>query len=205
MSSQQDITAGASEKDRYKIPNWIGKPPNGSHLDVSKGDQLLQKVMVDEKSAYYFGRNPNLCDIITGLFSFFVYAIHDSEHASCSRVHAVLLYHKILKRFALVDLESCKFLKFFGWVALIIMDFVAAGHCQPNCFRELFQRTQRHISAELFQRHVSTTRFSDMFQPICFNELVPTTRFSNMCQPICFNFFRKCKLQKTIRQSINGG
>lgn len=30
------------EKDRFKIPDWTGRPPNGSHLDVLKGKQLLQ-------------------------------------------------------------------------------------------------------------------------------------------------------------------
>lgn len=77
----------------YEIPSWAGRPPEGCHLDVLKGDQLIQKLMVDEKKAYYFGRNPKQCDFVV-------------EHASCSRVHAVLLYHKHLQRFALVDLGS---------------------------------------------------------------------------------------------------
>lgn len=49
--------------------------------------------MIDEKPFYYFGRNPDQCDFTI-------------EHASSSRVHAVLMFHKVLKRFALVDLES---------------------------------------------------------------------------------------------------
>ncbi|KAL3116051.1 hypothetical protein niasHT_007351 [Heterodera trifolii] len=83
----------ASEKDLFPLPNWIARPPKGSHLDVLKGEKLIQKLLVDEKGFYYFGRNPSDCDFL-------------SEHASCSRVHAILLYHKQLKRFALVDLES---------------------------------------------------------------------------------------------------
>ncbi|VDO33786.1 unnamed protein product [Brugia timori] len=78
----------------YEIPPWAGRPPSGCHLDVVKGDQLIQKLMVDEKRAYFFGRNPKQCDFVV-------------EHASCSRVHAVLIYHKFLQRFAIVDMNSC--------------------------------------------------------------------------------------------------
>uniref|UniRef100_A0A915PY74 5'-nucleotidase n=1 Tax=Setaria digitata TaxID=48799 RepID=A0A915PY74_9BILA len=78
----------------YEIPPWAGRPPSGCHLDVMKGDQLIQKLMVDEKRAYFFGRNPKQCDFVV-------------EHASCSRVHAVLIYHKFLQRFALIDMSSC--------------------------------------------------------------------------------------------------
>uniref|UniRef100_A0A0N5BZL0 FHA domain-containing protein n=1 Tax=Strongyloides papillosus TaxID=174720 RepID=A0A0N5BZL0_STREA len=77
----------------YTIPSWHGEPPQGMHLDVIKEDNLIQKIMVDEKHFYYFGRNPEQVDIAV-------------EHASCSRVHGVLIYHKALKRFALVDLKS---------------------------------------------------------------------------------------------------
>lgn len=56
--------------------------------------------MVDEKRAYFFGRNPKQCDFVV-------------EHASCSRVHAVLIYHKFLQRFALVDMNSCRFFAVF--------------------------------------------------------------------------------------------
>jgi nuclear inhibitor of protein phosphatase 1 len=82
-----------SEKDKYELPDWVGRPANGCHLDVLKNEDLLQKLLIDEKGAYYFGRNPTLCDFVV-------------EHGSCSRVHAVLLFHKLLKRFALVDLGS---------------------------------------------------------------------------------------------------
>ncbi|KAK6055804.1 FHA domain protein [Cooperia oncophora] len=86
-------TAAVDEKSKFAVPDWASRPPPGSHLDVCKGEQLIQKLMVDEKRAYYFGRNPKQVDFAV-------------EHASCSRVHALLLYHGILKRFALVDMES---------------------------------------------------------------------------------------------------
>lgn len=104
--SKEQKTIISTEKDKYTIPEWTCRPPLGTHLDVVKTKQLLQvfnfnklffiifqKLLIDEKDCYYFGRNPSMCDFIV-------------EHASCSRVHAVLLYHKILKRFALIDLES---------------------------------------------------------------------------------------------------
>lgn len=58
---------------------------------------LLQKLMVDEKKCYLFGRNQQLNDFCI-------------DHASCSRVHAALVYHKHLNRAFLVDLGSSKYL-----------------------------------------------------------------------------------------------
>ncbi|KAK1795079.1 hypothetical protein P4O66_010261, partial [Electrophorus voltai] len=90
-----------------------GKPPPGLHLDVVKGDKLIecvwergmefsqtyylvclcQKLIIDEKKYYLFGRNPDICDFTI-------------DHQSCSRVHAALVYHKHLKRVFLIDLNS---------------------------------------------------------------------------------------------------
>ncbi|XP_066999381.1 nuclear inhibitor of protein phosphatase 1 [Anabrus simplex] len=79
--------------NHYDVPSWAGKPPVGLHLDVLKGDKLIQKLMIDEKKCYLFGRNPQLNDFCI-------------DHASCSRVHAALVYHKQLNRAFLVDLGS---------------------------------------------------------------------------------------------------
>uniref|UniRef100_H3CBB5 Nuclear inhibitor of protein phosphatase 1 n=2 Tax=Tetraodon nigroviridis TaxID=99883 RepID=H3CBB5_TETNG len=70
-----------------------GKPPPGLHLDVMKGDKLIEKLIIDEKKFYLFGRNPDWCDFTI-------------DHQSCSRVHAALVYHKHLKRVFLIDLNS---------------------------------------------------------------------------------------------------
>lgn len=120
-----------------------GKPSVGLHLDVAKGDKLIQvhwanciplcvykleasyeghhaicidychiaayrgkrqsnnnyclfqKLMIDEKKCYLFGRNPQLNDFCI-------------DHASCSRVHCSLVYHKHLNIAFLVDLGSSK-------------------------------------------------------------------------------------------------
>lgn len=79
--------------NHYEIPSWAGKPPVGLHLDVLKIDKLIQKLMIDEKKCYLFGRNPELNDFCI-------------DHASCSRVHSALVYHKHLNRTFLVDLGS---------------------------------------------------------------------------------------------------
>ncbi|KAK6622532.1 hypothetical protein RUM44_002344 [Polyplax serrata] len=79
--------------NHYDVPNWAGKPPVGLHLDVLKGDKLIQKLMLDEKKCYLFGRNPQLNDFCI-------------DHQSCSRVHAAFVYHKHLNRAFLVDLGS---------------------------------------------------------------------------------------------------
>jgi len=77
----------------YEIPSWAGKPPTGLHLDVTKEGKLIQKLMIDEKRCYLFGRNAQLNDFCI-------------DHGSCSRVHAALVYHKHLSRAFLVDLGS---------------------------------------------------------------------------------------------------
>ncbi|KAM7341797.1 nuclear inhibitor of protein phosphatase 1 [Cochliomyia hominivorax] len=77
----------------YEIPSWAGKPPTGLHLDVLKDDKLVQKLMVDEKKCYLFGRNAQMNDFCI-------------DHASCSRVHAAFVYHKHLNIAYLVDLGS---------------------------------------------------------------------------------------------------
>ncbi|KAH8418619.1 hypothetical protein KR222_006745 [Zaprionus bogoriensis] len=77
----------------YDIPSWAGKPPTGLHLDVLKDDKLVQKLMVDEKRCYLFGRNSQMNDFCI-------------DHASCSRVHAAFVYHKHLNIAYLVDLGS---------------------------------------------------------------------------------------------------
>lgn len=58
---------------------------------------LFQKLMIDEKKCYLFGRNPQLNDFCI-------------DHASCSRVHCSLVYHKHLNMAFLVDLGSSKFM-----------------------------------------------------------------------------------------------
>ncbi|XP_077455780.1 nuclear inhibitor of protein phosphatase 1-like [Stigmatopora argus] len=77
----------------FDCPTWGGKPPVGLHLDVMKGDKLVEKLIIDEKKFYLFGRNPDWCDFTI-------------DHQSCSRVHAALVYHKHLKRLFLIDLNS---------------------------------------------------------------------------------------------------
>ncbi|XP_065889920.1 nuclear inhibitor of protein phosphatase 1-like [Dysidea avara] len=77
----------------YKPPSWAGKPPPGLHLDVVKNGTVLQKLLIDEKSYYLFGRNKDVCDFTL-------------EHQSASRLHAALVYHKHLDRPFLVDLGS---------------------------------------------------------------------------------------------------
>ena len=85
------------EIEGFEIPSWSGKPSSGLHLDVLKEKEgevkMISKMMVDEKNAYFFGRNPLYCDF-------------PIDHASCSRVHAVLLFHKNLNKSFLVDLNS---------------------------------------------------------------------------------------------------
>jgi len=82
-----------SSSASYEIPSWAGKPATGLHLDVLKDTKLIQKLMIDEKKCYLFGRNSQMNDFTI-------------DHNSCSRVHSALVYHKHLSRAFLVDLGS---------------------------------------------------------------------------------------------------
>ena len=60
----------------------------------------MQKLMVDEKRCYLFGRNSQMNDFTV-------------DHGSCSRVHAALVYHKHLGRTFLVDCGSTHGMQFY--------------------------------------------------------------------------------------------
>lgn len=62
-------------------------------MDVLKDEKLVQKLMIDEKKCYLFGRNAQMNDFCI-------------DHASCSRVHSAFVYHKQLNIAYLVDLGS---------------------------------------------------------------------------------------------------
>jgi hypothetical protein len=57
---------------------------------------FFQKLMIDNKKCYFFGRNKQLCDFCI-------------DHQSCSRVHAALVWHKHLSRPFIIDLGSSKY------------------------------------------------------------------------------------------------
>ena len=80
-------------KPTYEVPNWAGKPPTGMHLDILKEGKLIEKFIVDGKTHFFFGRQRQYIDFTL-------------DHTSCSRVHAVMLYHKNLQRMFLIDLGS---------------------------------------------------------------------------------------------------
>ncbi|XP_028417749.1 nuclear inhibitor of protein phosphatase 1-like isoform X2 [Dendronephthya gigantea] len=52
-----------------------------------------QKLIIDQKPFYLFGRNKDSCDF-------------PLDHTSCSRVHSALVFHKHLNRPFLIDLKS---------------------------------------------------------------------------------------------------
>ncbi|XP_020353887.2 nuclear inhibitor of protein phosphatase 1-like [Oncorhynchus kisutch] len=92
-SCKMATNATATNLPSFDCPTWAGKPPPGLHLDVMKGDKMVEKLIIDEKKYYLFGRNPDMCDFTI-------------DHQSCSRVHAALVYHKHLKRVFLIDNNS---------------------------------------------------------------------------------------------------
>ena len=112
-----------------------GKPATGLHLDVLKDGKLIQKLMIDEKKCYLFGRNPQMNDFCV-------------DHNSCSRVHSALVYHKNLSRAFLVDLGSSEYqfqfelfslfmyvltMFFFQLMALLLAIYVWKSINQLSC------------------------------------------------------------------------
>lgn len=128
--------------NHYEVPTWAGKAPTGHHLDVTKDDKLIQKLMIDEKKCYLFGRNKQLND-----FSI--------DHASCSRVHAALVYHKDLNISYLVDLGSSKqikMMKFFEFgpffnLMLFFFSLLAHGTYIGNLRLEAHKPTQLQMNS----------------------------------------------------------
>ncbi len=45
-SGDETGTVSKSEKDKYRIPTWVGKPPEGSHLDVMKSGQVVKVKLI---------------------------------------------------------------------------------------------------------------------------------------------------------------
>lgn len=41
-SGQPSAQNASDQLPKYEIPSWAGRPPNGCHLDVIKGEQLIQ-------------------------------------------------------------------------------------------------------------------------------------------------------------------
>lgn len=80
-------------KPSYEVPKWAGKPPAGMHLDVMKDGKLIEKFILDGKTHFFFGRQKEYIDFTI-------------DHNSCSRAHAVIVYHKQLQRMFIVDLGS---------------------------------------------------------------------------------------------------
>lgn len=76
---EREMQDGGSSELRLRPlsdgPTWQASPPPGLHLDGVKGDKLIEKLIIDEKKYYLFGRNPDLSDFTI-------------DHQSHSGVHA---------------------------------------------------------------------------------------------------------------------
>jgi len=96
--------------------------------------------MIDEKNYYFFGRNKDVCDFVI-------------DHASCSRVHAVLLWHKHLNRSFLIDLGSSNFVLFllnlFIFPEFLMNFFKAHGTFIGSIRLELKKPQQVFVDSEL--------------------------------------------------------
>lgn len=95
--------------------------------------------MVDEKKCYFFGRNPTLNDVLV-------------DHQSCSRVHAALIYHKVLERNFLIDLGSSECQDCGSSVVLIMMiiahgTFIGNTRIEPKIPTQLPLDTSFHFGA----------------------------------------------------------
>jgi hypothetical protein len=81
----------------------------------------IKKLMIDEKNCYFFGRNKDTVDFVI-------------DHASWSRVHAVLLWHKSLNRSFIVDLNSGIQMKIFIFILNYIFIILLVKHLAHGTF-----------------------------------------------------------------------
>ncbi|KAI6650580.1 Nuclear inhibitor of protein phosphatase 1 [Oopsacas minuta] len=79
----------------FDCPKWACKPPPscGLYFDVIKNTASISKLLLDDKPYYLIGRHSKKCDFIL-------------DHASVSRFHSAVIYHKHLQRIFLMDLGS---------------------------------------------------------------------------------------------------
>ena len=125
-----------------------GKPATGLHLDVLKDGKLIQKLMIDEKKCYLFGRNPQMNDFCI-------------DHNSCSRVHSALVYHKNLSRAFLVDLGSSEYqfeFELFSLFMYVPCLFPAHGTFIGNIRLEKHKPTQLPVDSS-FRFGASTRKY----------------------------------------------
>ncbi|KAL9032385.1 MAG: hypothetical protein Q9214_007992, partial [Letrouitia sp. 1 TL-2023] len=67
-------------------PNAMRPRPAQQHyLYVFKGDAMLAKHILNQKTCWLFGREPAVADVVT-------------EHESCSAQHAVMQFRQVLKK-----------------------------------------------------------------------------------------------------------
>ena len=88
-------TQSSEDTFSYKCPNWACRPPPscGFYFDVMKNNTVISKLLLDDKLYFLIGRHSKQCHFIL-------------DHASVSRFHSVVLYHKHLDRIFLIDLGS---------------------------------------------------------------------------------------------------
>ncbi|XP_002162233.1 nuclear inhibitor of protein phosphatase 1 [Hydra vulgaris] len=122
VKSLKPVQAPIPVKPNFEPPKWAGKPPPGMHLDVSKDGKLIEKFIVDGKTHFFFGRQKEYIDFTV-------------DHTSCSRIHAVMVYHKPLQRMFLIDLGSTH------------GTFLGNTRLEPNCPMQLPVDENFHFGA----------------------------------------------------------
>eukprot|EP00755_Sulcionema_specki_P031989 Sspe_Gene.97774::Locus_71301_Transcript_1_1_Confidence_1.000_Length_1246::g.97774::m.97774/K13216/PPP1R8, NIPP1; nuclear inhibitor of protein phosphatase 1 len=70
-----------AQAEFFDPPEWAGKPKEGMHLAVYKGNEQIDCILIDSSPYYLFGRNASVCDI-------------ELNHQSISRVHFALIHHQ---------------------------------------------------------------------------------------------------------------
>uniref|UniRef100_A0A1A9ZYM3 FHA domain-containing protein n=1 Tax=Glossina pallidipes TaxID=7398 RepID=A0A1A9ZYM3_GLOPL len=110
---------------------------------------MVQKLMVDEKKCYFFGRNAQMNDFCI-------------DHASCSRVHAAFVYHKHLNIAYLVDLGSTH------------GTFIGTLHIEPNKPTQLHVNSTFHFGAStrryILRERPSADQHSNLMEDIPMND-----------------------------------
>eukprot|EP01063_Lacrimia_lanifica_P013245 TRINITY_DN19871_c0_g2_i1.p1 TRINITY_DN19871_c0_g2~~TRINITY_DN19871_c0_g2_i1.p1 ORF type:complete len:168 (+),score=42.86 TRINITY_DN19871_c0_g2_i1:69-572(+) len=70
-----------AQEEWFACPDWAGLPGAGTHLEVRKGDAVVDRVLVDKLPYYLVGRLREVVDI-------------PLEHESISRAHCAFVHHR---------------------------------------------------------------------------------------------------------------
>jgi len=93
LISKMSDQSGGVKIEGVEVPSWAVQPPKTTHVNIYKDGKCIKKIFVDNRKHVVFGRNETFANIRL-------------DHESCSRTHAMIIYHKDAKKLFIYDFNS---------------------------------------------------------------------------------------------------